>query len=74
MNKEIALMQKLSHPNIVAYLGQDIRPHELFIFMELMPTSLFEIIQMIKLEKQMREMFSVDETVTCISQLAKGKV
>jgi hypothetical protein len=46
------------------------RLQELQLFMELMPHSLFEIIQQIK--KGQRPSFTPDEIITCNTHLAKG--
>lgn len=68
--QEIELLQKLQHRNIVAFLGKEILDKELHIFMELVPYSLFEIIQQAK--KGLRPPFTPDEIITCITHMAKA--
>lgn len=68
--KEVDLLQKLQHRHIVAFLGKEVKEKELHIFMELVPHSLFELIQQIK--KGERAPFDPEEIICCISHMAKG--
>ena len=46
---EVALLQDLDHPNIVTYLGREIRKNDdLLIMMEYVPHSLYESVRRAK--------------------------
>jgi serine/threonine protein kinase len=70
VHNEITIIQKLFHPNIVSYLGHEIKGKELFLFMEYVPHSLHEIIRQIQDKK--RDSFSIDEVVVCSLGILKA--
>ncbi|KAL6078986.1 copper transport protein ctr1 [Balamuthia mandrillaris] len=72
VTEEIMLLRKLHHPNIVTYLGEEKRGHELRIFLEAIPRCLFQTIQDIK--KGKRAFFRLKEIITCIMSISQALI
>lgn len=71
VEKEIMLLQKLQHPNIVTYLGHIVRaPCDYSLFMEYIPRTLWDQIKSIKDKK--RNNFTYQEFVACSTGILKA--
>jgi serine/threonine protein kinase len=63
-------MEKLNHPNIITYLGYEIKGNQYCVLMEYLPFSLWDIIKNIKDNK--RSMFSKEEIIFCCIEILKA--
>lgn len=67
IQKELSLMRRLKHPNIVTYLGQEtIHENEMNLFLELISKPLDKIVESIKSHE--RSIFTRNEVIL----IAKG--
>ena len=61
--EEVMVMSKLSHPNIVRFLGANMLPPHLFFAMELCESSLYNELHVVRRMYEIREMLSMMEGV-----------
>jgi len=63
MEREVRLLQKLEHPNIVSYLGHEKHCNQVYLFMEYIPCSLYRMIKEVSSSLSTRHRFSSFEII-----------